>query len=109
MSVVDVFNRVLAERGESMVLARDGEGTTITLQAKRILIRENVESIGNTAEQQRFRVKIGTVELAASAWASKEPRRGDTLTVDSRVREVADVRPVSDSGAVAYYDIEVVG
>ena len=103
------FARIMAAHGETMTLARDGEGTTITLKGKRILAREKEEQLGNASQQQFFRVKVGTTELAASAWASKVPARNDSITIGGRVRQVIDVRPVNDAGQAAYYDLDVSG
>lgn len=92
-----------------MTLARQSEGTTITLLGARLFIRETAEDVGNSAVQQRFRVKIGATELTASAWASKTPVRGDMLTVAGRVRAIQDVRPLNMGDTVAGYDLEVAG
>ena len=100
--------RMMAVHGEAMVLKRVSEPTTVTLQGKRI--PGTTEQIGGSAEQQRFRVKIGSAELDASAWASKVPTAaGDTLTVGGRARTVMDVRPLGDNGTVAIYELEVLG
>lgn len=108
MSLFDTAARFVAARGESMTLARVGEGTTISLKGKRI--PGSTEDVGGSAEQQRFRVKIGTAELLASAWATKVPSAGtDTLTVGGRARTVVDSRPIGDGDAVALYELEVVG
>lgn len=107
MSILETAARMIAAHGEDMTLARAGE-TSITLKGKRV--PGTTESIGNSAEQQRFRVKIGTAELAASAWATKAPSSStDTLTVGGRVRSVLDVRPLADAGTVALYELEVAG
>ena len=91
-----------------MILSRDGEATTISLQGKRI--PGSTDDVGGSAEQQRFRVKIGTAELLASAWATKVPSAStDTLTVGGRVRTVVDCKPLGDGETVAFYDLEVVG
>lgn len=97
---------VLAEHGETMTLSRASH-TAITLKGKRLI--GTTEEIGASAEQQRFRVKIGTAELDASAWASKVPTTADTLTVGGRVRAILDVRPLGDGGSVALYELEVAG
>lgn len=98
---------VLAEHGESMTLSRASH-TSIALIGKRI--PGTTEETGGSAEQQRFRVKIGTAELDASAWASKVPSAsGDTITVGGRVRTIVDVRPLGDGGTVALYELEVIG
>lgn len=108
MSLFDTAARFVAERGESMTLAREGEATTISLKGKRIA--GTTDDVGGSAEQQRFRVKIGTAELLASAWATKEPSAStDTLTVGGRVRSVRDVRPIGDGVTVGLYELEVVG
>lgn len=108
MSLFDTAARFVAARGESMTLARVGEATTISLKGKRIL--GATDDVGGSAAQQRFRVKIGTAELLASAWASKVPSSStDTLTVGGRVRAIADVRPLGDGDVVALYELEVVG
>lgn len=102
------YNRIIRQHGESMTLTRSSEGTTITLKGKRTL--GGTESLGNTAEQQLFRVRIGLRELAASAWAVKVPNAtGDTLTVGGRVRAILNVQPLSDGATVAGYALEVEG
>lgn len=107
MSLGDTVASLIARYGEAMTLSRSGE-TSISLKGKRI--GGTVESVGNTAEQQRFRVKISTAELAASAWASKIPSAaGDTLTVGGLVRTVVDVRPLNVGAETAGYELEVAG
>ena len=91
-----------------MTLARGAEGTTISLKGKRI--PGSTDDVGGSAEQQRFRVKIGTAELLASAWATKVPSSSsDTLTIGGRVRTIVDCKPLSDGETVALYELEVVG
>lgn len=107
MSVFETAARFIAERGEDMTLGRAAEGTTISLKGKRV--PGSLDDLGNTSAQQRFRVKIAVAELAASAWATKVPARDDTLIVGGVTRIVDDVRPLSDGGTVALYDLEVVG
>lgn len=108
MSLFSLTADIVAAHGESMTLARQGEGTTIALKGKRV--PGTTVTVGNSAEQQSFRVKIGTAELAASAWAVKVPNSGtDSLTVDGRERTVMDVRPIGDGGTVALYELDVVG
>ena len=108
MSAISTAARFIASHGETMTLTRTGEGTTISLKGKRI--PGTTDGVGNSAEQQVFRVKIGTAELAASAWAVKVPSSStDALTVDGRVRAVLDVRPLGDGGVTALYELEVAG
>lgn len=108
MSLASAARRMLARSGDSATLARDGEGTTITLQARRI--GGAVDELGGvTAAQQQFRVKVGTSELAASAWTTKVPKRGDRLTIDGRARAVLDVQPIKERATVAIYELEVAG
>ncbi len=108
MSVHKTAARFIKARGSSMTLAREGEGTTITLKGKRV--PGTTVAVGNSAEQQSFRVKIGVAELAASAWAVKVPNAGtDSLTVDGLPRAVVDVRPLADGGVTGAYELEVVG
>lgn len=107
MNVIETAARFIAAHGEPMTLARAGEGTTIALNGKRI--PGALDDIGNTAAQQRFRVKISTTELAASAWATKVPQRYDTLVVGGVTRTVDDVQPLRDGATVALYLLEVVG
>lgn len=102
------FNRVIRQHGESMTLTRSSEGTTITLKGKRIL--GSTESLGNTAEQQIFRVRIGLRELTASAWATKVPNStGDVLTVGGRARVILNVQPLGDGATVVGYVLDVEG
>lgn len=108
MSAYEVAARFVATRGDDMTLRREGVGTTITLKGKRI--PGTTVAVGNSAEQQQFRVKIGVAELAASAWAVKVPNAGtDSLTVDGVERAILDVRPLNDAGVTALYELEVVG
>ena len=65
--------RLIALHGETMVLKRASEATTVTLKGKR-LVGSTVD-VGGSAVQQEFRVKIGTPELSLSIWASKAPAR----------------------------------
>ncbi len=63
-------NRVMRRHGNAMVLRRDGP-SPITLKGKRV--PGSTEEVGGTAKQQRFKVKIGVIELEASNWPVKEP------------------------------------
>lgn len=100
--------RIVAKHGETMTLARAGEATTIALKGKRI--PGGIDDVGGSARQQRFRVKIGVAELAASAWSSKVPSaEGDTITIGDIPRAVLDVRPLGDGETVALYELDVVG
>ena len=100
--------RLVALHGETMTLARVAEGSAVVLKGKRIA--GAVEEGGGSATQQRFRVRIGTAELLASAWAVKAPSSStDTLTVGGVARTVMDVRPLGAAGTVALYELEVVG
>ena len=110
MSLVANASWMIALKGETMMLNRTGE-TSITLKGRRI--GGGLNDVGN-ADQQAFRVKIGTVELLASAWAVKAPTAGgsgagDTITIDGRVRAILDVKPIRDGETVALYDLEVAG
>jgi len=108
VSVHKTAARFIAKRGSSMTLAREGEGTTITLKGKRV--PGTTVPVGNSAEQQSFRVKIGVAELAASAWSVKVPSSStDSLTVDGVARAVVDVRPLADGGVTGAYELEVIG
>lgn len=99
-------NAIIAAHGEAMVLSRDGE-TDLPLVGKRL--QGLTADMGGSARQQVFRVKIGTDELAASAWATKEPLRTDTLLLDGRTRTLIDVRPLVDRGVVQAFDLTVSG
>ena len=108
MSVLDTAAALLAEYGDSYTLAREGEGTTVTLKGRRF--GGSTERVGaGTAEQQVFRVKVGTAELLASAWSSKVPKRGDKITIDSRARTVRDARPIKEGSTTGLYELEVAG
>lgn len=109
MSLAASAARMLARSADTtMVLAREGELTTITLKGRRI--GGTTEAVGNSATEQRFRVKIGTAELLASAWATKVPSANtDTITVDGVPRTVVDVRPIKDGATTALYELEVAG
>lgn len=106
MSVYETAARFIEEHGETMVLSRSGE-TGLAVKGKRYA--NGTEDLGNSATQQVFRVKIGTTELAGSAWSIKAPKNGDRLTVDSRARTVRDVLPLKDGDVVALYELEVAG
>lgn len=100
-------NRVLQRHGEPMVLKRAGQAD-IPLKGKRI--PGTVDEVGgNGAVQQEFRVKITVVELDASAWSVKEPKRTDRITIGGRDRTVLDAKPLGDSGVVALYELLVSG
>lgn len=108
VSVHETAARFVAERGDTMTLAREGEATAITLKGKRV--PGTTVPVGNSAEQQQFRVKISVAELAASAWAVKVPSSStDTITVDGVPRMILDSRPLGDAGRVALYELEVAG
>lgn len=110
MTLAKTAARMLARSSESATLARNAptaEGTTITLKARRIV--GTLDPLNNAAAQQSFRVKIGTAELLASAWTTKAPARGDTLTIGGKVRKVLDARPIKDGATVALYELEVAG
>lgn len=110
MSAAYIAERLLAvidAHGETMTLSRAGEGTTIALRGKRL--PGSTEDLGNSAVQPAFRVKIGTAEMAGSAWATKAPRRGDKLLVDGRPRTVRDAFPLKDGDTVLLYELEVAG
>lgn len=105
--IAEAAGAMIAEHGETATLARTGE-TSITLKAKRI--GGTTEAVGGgTAVQQVFRVKIGTAELLASAWAVKAPTRGDRLTIGGRGRTVRDARPLNEGGTACLYELEVAG
>lgn len=110
--VVGAAVRIVAKHGETMLLSRDGEATTISLKGKRIT-GGSLDRLGN-GDQQSFRVLISPAELLASAWTSKEPTAGgdgpaDTLLIDGRTRNVLDVHPRRDGDVVALYELEVAG
>lgn len=107
MSLAANAARMIARKGETITLNRDGE-TSITLKGKRSA-SGSLDAVGNTS-QQGFKVRISTTELAASDWAVKAPSAsGDTLTVGGRIRAVIDVTPLKDGETVAMYEIEVAG
>lgn len=106
MSVFETAARFIAEHGETMTLSRTGHAD-IPLKGKRY--GNSTEDLGNSSQQQVFRVRIGTDELSASPWATKAPKRGDKLLVDGRSRAVRDAFPLKDGDAVALYEIEVAG
>lgn len=102
--------RLIARYGETMVLKRASEVSTITLKGKRTSLRAASEELsGGSAAQQFFHVLIGTTELTASSWANKEPARKDSIVVDGRERRILDVRPLKDGDTTALYNLEVVG
>lgn len=108
MSLVANAARMISQRGETMTLRREGEATTISLKGKRVV--GTTEEAGNSAEVQRFRIKIGYSELDASAWATKVPSANtDSITVGGRERTVLDVRPLNDGGSKSIYELEVEG
>lgn len=102
--------KALARHGEAMTLKRAGE-TDLPVRGKRA--GGGLDAVGN-AEQQDFKIIIGTAELAASAWAVKEPTSGgegpgDTIIVGGRTRNILDVKPRGDGDVVALYELEVAG
>lgn len=99
--------RMMAVHGETMVLKRASELSTVTLQGKR-LTGDLVDTGGSSAQQQ-FKVRLGTMEILASSWGNKAPARHDTLAVDGRERSVLDVRPLGDGATVILYELEVAG
>ena len=110
MAATDVVRnaaRLVALHGETMVLKREGEASTVTLRGKRL--PGAVVDIGGSAAQQEFRIKIGTTELAVSPWVSKAPVRHDSIVIDGRERSILDVRPLGDAGTVALYELLVAG
>jgi hypothetical protein len=109
MSLADNAARMIAERGETMTLSRDGEETTITLKGKRVILHADVVDTGGTSVQQEFRLRVATTELLASAWSTKAPRRSDTITIGGRARSILDVRPISDGDTVAMYELVAAG
>ena len=98
--------RILAARGESMTLKREG-ATSIAVKAKRL--QGSIESIGGSAVHQEFRVRLGTAELAASSWSPAAPVRTDSIVIDDRERSILDVRPLRDGDVVYMYDLTVAG
>ncbi|MCW5705251.1 MAG: hypothetical protein KIT82_22055 [Bradyrhizobium sp.] len=111
MSLLERVSAIMAEHGETMTLTRPTEVATITLRGKRI--GGSQHTVGN-ADQQTFRVRIGTTELKASGWVLKTPSAGgggpgDTLFIGGRVYNVLDVKPRGDGDIVALYDLEVAG
>lgn len=98
---------IMAAHGETMILARASEATTIVVKGKRI--PGALEQLGNTSAQQRFRVKIAVTEIEAAGWLNKRPARNDTILIGGVTRMVDDVRPLMDSNSVALYELEVVG
>jgi hypothetical protein len=108
VSVLASAARMIAARGATMTLAREGEATTITLKGKRV--PGTTVSVGNSAEQQQFKVKIGVAELAASAWSVKAPNSGtDSITVDGVPRTILNVEPLKEGATTGLYLLEVVG
>ena len=106
-TILSHASRLIAAHGETMTLGRTSEGTTISVAGKRTV--GALVDVGNGAAQQRFRVKIGTVELLASAWTVKAPKRKDTLAIGGKTRIVEDVRPLNDGATTVLYELEVAG
>lgn len=106
MSLSITVADLIARFGQTMTLKRAGE-TDLSLKGKRI--GGTTDDVGGSAAQQVLRVKIGTSELLASNWATKEPKRKDTLVFDGRERTVLDVRPLRDGETVALYELDVAG
>ena len=101
------FARIMSEHGNAMTLKRSGE-SNLTVMGKRLLLRIGEEAVGN-GQQTRFRIKIATTELAASAWASKVPKFGDSIVVDGRECTLLGVWPMQDATATVGYELEVAG
>lgn len=98
--------RILAGHGESMTLKREGSAS-IAVKAKRL--QGVTDSIGGSAVQQEFRVRLGTAELAASGWSPAEPVRTDSIVIGDRERSILDVRPLRDGDVVHLYELTVAG
>jgi hypothetical protein len=98
--------RILAAHGESMTLKREG-AASIAVKAKRL--PGSIESIGGSAVQQEFQVRLGTAELAASSWSPAVPVRTDSIVIDDRERSILDVRPLRDGDVVHLYELTVAG
>lgn len=98
---------VLNAHGEAAVLSRTGEGTTITLKAKRMAGSE--DDMGGSSAQSSFKVRIGTAALAASAWADKFPKRADSLVIGGRTRIVRDADPKVDGGVTVMHVLALSG
>ncbi len=105
MSIVANAARMIALKGETMELDRDGE-TPITVKGKRAA--GSLDDVGN-ASQQRFRVRIAPTEIAASTWSPAAPLTTDRLVVAGRILAILDVEPVSDGGEIALYELDVAG
>ncbi|MDP2377782.1 hypothetical protein [Reyranella sp.] len=101
------FAAVLDEHGDTMVLDREGEATTITLKGKRI--PGTTVAIGGSAKQEQFDVKIAPTAILASTWTLKEPRRTDGILVDGKKRAVLEATPYKDSGVLCGYFLKVAG
>ena len=104
--VADQVAAVIAAHGESMTLKREGS-TSIDVKAKRL--QGSTDSIGGSAVQQEFRVRLGTAELAASSWSPASPVRTDSIVIDGRERSILDVRPLRDGDVVHLYELTVAG
>lgn len=103
----DQVEQTLNTHGETATLSREGEGTTITLKAKRLASSE--DDTGGSAAQSAFKVKIGTAALAASAWSAKLPKRTDKLAIGGRTRSVLDVDTKVDGDITVMHVLAVSG
>ncbi len=100
-------SRIIDQHGETMTLQRDGH-TDLAVRGKR-LAGGSVVSIGGTATQQGFDVKLSTTQLQASAWANKVPASTDSIVIAGRTRTILDVQPLKDGDDVAAYVLTVAG
>lgn len=105
-SMKSAVARIMAAHGESMTLKREG-APSLAVKAKRL--QGTTDSIGGSAVQQEFRVRLGASELAASTWSPAAPVRTDSIVIEGRERSILDVRPVRDGDVVHLYELTVAG
>lgn len=108
MTVAAIVARYISQHGESATLSRTGEGTTITLYAKRYGAAE-LDFGGTTAAQATMTVRIAPTELAASAWTDKFPKRHDKLLIAGRTCIVREVDTRKDGATTMLHILTVSG
>lgn len=107
MSIKNEAQAILSQHGETSVMSRVGEGTTVSVKAKRML--GSTDNVGNSATQQTFQVMVGTAELEASAWTDKYPKKTDSIVFQSRTRKVLNAEPMKDGDTTVFWLLDVAG
>mgnify|MGYP001496512184 FL=1 len=100
--------RLIRRKGDTMILRRAGEATTITLKGK-LVTTGTSESLGGTAQQRRNAIRIGPTEIESSAWSDPWPLATDAIEVEGRSKRVLTVEPLRVGTKVHVYLLTVAG